>query len=92
MKSGNPWDYKFEPGAQRDLLKIGPSGAAKIKAFLDKRIKGTADPRAFGKPLRGALKGLWRYRVEDFRILCRLEDARVIVVIIAVGHRSNVYD
>ncbi|MCF7689707.1 MAG: type II toxin-antitoxin system RelE/ParE family toxin [Cephaloticoccus sp.] len=73
-------------------MKIGPSGAAKIKAWMDKRIKGASDPRAFGKALRGPLKGLWRYRVEDYRLICRLEEARVIVTVIAVGHRSNVYE
>jgi len=45
-----------------------------------------------GKPLIGKKAGLWRYRVGDHRIVCRIEDARVVVLVIAVGHRSKVYD
>ena len=54
-------------------------------------MRGSADPTAFGKALRGDRKGFWRYRVKDYRILCRLENHRVVVVVIAVGHRSTVY-
>ena len=85
------WTYAIDPAATRDLRKLGPSATAKVIAFLNKRVHGTADPRAFGKPLRASLKGLWRYRVEDYRIICRMEDARLIVLIVAVGHRSDVY-
>lgn len=86
------WGYELAPTATRQLKKLGPSAAAKVFGFLDKRIKGTRDPRAFGKPLSGDLHGLWRYRVEDFRIICRIEDHRVIVTVVTVGHRSDVYD
>ncbi|MFM9953482.1 MAG: type II toxin-antitoxin system RelE family toxin [Opitutaceae bacterium] len=50
------------------------------------------DPTAFGKAPRGDLKGYWRYRVKDYRILCRIEHHRVVVIVISVGHRSNVYE
>jgi len=86
------WDYRIEDSAKRDLRDLGPSVAREIRDFLEKRIKGAADPAAFGKPLRGALKGFWRYRVKDHRILCRLEDRVLIVVVIAVSHRSTVCD
>ena len=86
------WGYEIAPTAARHLAKLGPSAASKIKAFLNKRFTGTTDPRAFGKPLRGDLHGLWRYRVEDYRIICRIEDTRVVVTVVAVGHRSEVYD
>ncbi len=86
------WTYEIDPAAARSLKKLGPSVTRKIVGFLEKRIHGAADPRAYGKPLVGGLKGLWRYRVEDYRIICRLEDHRVIVTVIAVGHRSTIYD
>ena len=87
-----PWAFEFEPGAERDLRKLGPAAAAKIKAYLNKHIQGCADPRAYGKPLRADLRGLWRYRVDDYRILARIEDHRVIVTVVAVGHRKDVYE
>jgi mRNA interferase RelE/StbE len=85
------WEYKLDPGAVRDLRAAGPSVAREIRAFLDKRILGTSDPRQFGKPLSGTKHGLWRYWVRDYRIVCRIEDSVVTVVVVAMGHRSTVY-
>jgi mRNA interferase RelE/StbE len=86
------WDYEFEDDAKRELRDLGPSAASEIVAYLDTRIKGAANPEQFGKALRGSKHGLWRYRVRDYRLLCRLEKKVLIVVVIAVGHRSTVYD
>lgn len=86
------WAYEFTPEAVRKLRDLGPSAAAEIKAYLETRIKGAKDPRAYGKPLRHELKGLWRYRVREWRILCRLQDDVCIVLVVDAGHRSTVYD
>ena len=86
------WAYEIGPEAARQLRDLGPSTAADIKRVLEPRVKGTADPTAFGKALRGDLRGYWRYRVKDYRILCRIEHHRVVVIVISVGHRSNVYE
>ncbi len=86
------WDYEFHEDALPSLRRIGPSNQGKVRAYLDKRIKGASNPRQFGKPLVRNLKGLWRYRVEDIRIICRLEDHRCIVMVIEVGHRSAIYE
>ena len=86
------WGYELTPEAVRQLRVLGPSAAAEIKGFLETKIKGTADPRLFGKPLRGELHGFWRYRVRDYRILCRIKDDILLVLVVSVGHRKNVYD
>jgi len=86
------WDYKIDDLALRELRDMGPSASRAVLDFLDKRIKGCADPRAFGKPLRGGLHGLWRYRVQDYRLICELNDGKLVVVLIKAGHRSSVYD
>lgn len=86
------WTYQVHEDADRDLDDLGPAARFEITAWLEKRIKGAADPKHFGKPLRGELKGFWRYRVRDYRILCRLEKSVLIVVVVAVGHRSSVYE
>ena len=86
------WDYELSADALAALRRLGPSVAAKVIAYLDGRIRGVANPRLFGKPLRGRMKGLWRYRVEDYRLLCRLEDRRLVVLVVEVGHRSRVYE
>jgi mRNA interferase RelE/StbE len=66
--------------------------AQEILVWLDTRIRGSSNPAQSGKPLRGSKHGLWRYRVRDYRLVCRLEKRVLIVVVIAVGHRSTVYD
>jgi mRNA interferase RelE/StbE len=86
------WDYRVEDTAARQLRALGPSAAAKIFRFLDGRIRGCSDPTQFGKPLRGDKKGFWRYRLRDWRILCRFENGLLIVVVVALGHRSTVYN
>lgn len=86
------WGFRIEESAQEDLRKLGPSVAAQVKEYLETRIKGAANPEQFGQPLRGSKHGLWRYRVRDYRLLCRLEKKILIVVGVAVGHRSTVYD
>jgi mRNA interferase RelE/StbE len=86
------WGYEITPEAVRQLREMGPSAAAEIKYFLETRIKGAANPEQFGKPLRGLKHGFWRYRVRDWRILCRLENKVMIVIVVSVGHRSEIYD
>jgi mRNA interferase RelE/StbE len=86
------WDYRIEESAKLDLRNLGPSAASEIQAFLEERIKGATNPEQFGKPLRGDKKGFWRYRVRDYRVICRLEKSVLIVIVVAVGHRSKIYD
>ncbi len=86
------WDYRIEESALADLRRLGPSAARQIREYLESRIKGATHPEQLGKPLRGDLKGFWRYRVRDYRILCRLEKRVLIVIVVAVGHRSTVYE
>jgi mRNA interferase RelE/StbE len=73
------------------LRKLGPKGSRRILDFLDARIKNTENPRKFGKALRGELGEFWRYRVGDYRILCKLEDEVWTVLAVKVGHRREVY-
>ncbi len=86
------WDDEFSANASKQLKVRGPSAAKKVTDYLDKRVKDSADPRAFGKPLRGYKKGYWRYRVEDFRIIATIEDRRLFVTVVKVGNRRDVYE
>ena len=86
------WTYKIHEDADRHLDKLGPAARAEITAWLEKRIQGAANPGQFGQPLRGSKHGLWRYRVRDYRIVCRLENKILVVLVVAVGHRSTVYE
>jgi mRNA interferase RelE/StbE len=86
------WRIEFDRDAARDLRKLGASIRKDILRYLHTRIATTEDPRRFGKALLGELKGLWRYRVGDFRIVAKIEDNRLVVLVVTVGHRREVYD
>ncbi len=86
------WAYSFEARALKELRKLGKPAQRDIVAYLDQRIAGDGDPRRFGKGLKASLAGLWRYRVGDYRILCQIRDSEVLVLVVAVGHRRDVYE
>ena len=83
---------EFDDRARRELRKLDPKVQRDILRCLRERIAGSADPRQFGKPLRKNLAGLWRYRIGDYRLICRLEEDRLIALVIQVGHRRNIYE
>lgn len=86
------WRVEFDTAAARDLRKLGAEARRLILRYLRQRIATTEDPRRFGKALMGDLKGLWRYRVGDYRIVAAIEERRLIVLVVTVGHRREVYD
>lgn len=86
------WTIEYDEGALADLKKLDRQIQREILDYMEKRIGRAEDPRTFGKPLRHSKFGLWRYRVRDYRIICELRDARLRVLVVAVGHRSTVYE
>lgn len=62
-----------------------------IKAWLDKNLMNCTDPRIHGKGLTSNRSGQWRYRVGDYRILAEIQDERLVLVLIDIGHRSRIY-
>ena len=85
------WVYRFDERALKELKKLGPQAQREILGYLDERVAGHADPRRFGKGLKADLAGLWRYRVGDYRVLCQIKDRELLVLVVAVGHRKDVY-
>jgi mRNA interferase RelE/StbE len=86
------WTVEFDDRARRELRKLDSKIQKKILRYLRERLAGSEDPRRFGNPLRRNLAGLWRYRIEDYRLICRFEDDRVVVLVLEIGHRSDVYE
>ena len=85
------WKIEYSPESVRQLNNLDKPIRRRIFEYLDDRIKGGKNPRHFGEALAANLSGLWRYRVGDYRIICRIEDERVIVLVLAIGHRREVY-
>ncbi len=87
-----PWRVEFDRDAARDLRKLDSRAQRQILRYLRERIATDEDPRRFGHALTRDLKGLWRYRVGDFRIVASIEDDRFVVLVVTVVHRREVYD
>ena len=86
------WTVEFDDRARRELRKLDAKIQQTIFRYLRERIAGAEDPRVFGKPLRMKLAGLWRYRVGDYRLICRFEENRLVVLVLQIGHRRDVYE
>lgn len=85
------WTIEFAPDAAKELKKLGRSEAARIIHTLEKRIAAQDDPRTLGGPLTGEHAGYWRWRIGDYRVIARIEDERVLILVVRVGHRREVY-
>ena len=86
------WVYRFDERALKELKKLDRQAQRDILGYLDHRVAGRSDPRRFGKPLRANLAGLWRYRVGAYRIICQIKDRELLVLVVSVGHRKNIYE
>jgi len=84
------WKIEYDPGAVLDLKTLDRSVQREIIDYMDIRVANARTPRDFGKPLRGSRFGLWRYRVRDYRIICELQEKRLVVLVAAIGHRSTI--
>lgn len=85
------WKVEFDHRALKELRKLEGSAQERILRFLRQRIAGKRDPRRLGRPLTGLKTGLWRYRAGAYRIVCRIEDETVVVLILRVAHRRDAY-
>jgi len=86
------WAYSFDERALKELEKLGTQAQREILKYLDERVATDEDPRRFGKPLRGKLAGLWRYRAGDYRIICSVKEGQLLVLVLRLGNRRDVYD
>jgi mRNA interferase RelE/StbE len=86
------WRVEFDRDAARELRKLDVQAQRLILRYLRERIATAEDPRRFGHALTRDLKGLWRYRVGAYRIVAAIEDDRLVVLVVTVGHRREVYD
>lgn len=86
-------DYKVEFSEQgkKDLKKLDTSVQRLILKWIKKNLVDCEDPRVHGKALIGNLKGYWRYRVGNYRVLCDIEDEKIIILVLEIGHRSEIY-
>ena len=86
------WTIEFTESATRQLEKLDRTVANRIRKFLTDRVAPLEKPRSLGKALKGERFGeLWKYRVGDYRLIAKIEDARIVILIVSIGHRREVY-
>jgi mRNA interferase RelE/StbE len=86
------WKIEFTDVALKQLAKIDISIAQRIVDFMEQRVGALDDPRVLGESLKGPRLGdFWKYRVGDWRIVCDLQDKRVVVQVVRIGNRREIY-
>lgn len=82
---------EFSEQGKKDLKKLDSSVQKMIFRWIKKNLVDCEDPRVHGKSLVGNKKGIWRYRVGNYRLLCNIEDEVLIILVLEIGHRSEIY-
>jgi mRNA interferase RelE/StbE len=85
------WSVEFDDAAVKELRRLDRQAQQDILRYLRERIATDDDPRRFGKPLSRDLAGLWRYRVRDYRMICCIEEDKLVVLVLRLVHRKAVY-
>jgi mRNA interferase RelE/StbE len=86
------WSIELSAGAERELDKLDPPDARRILKFLSERVARLENPRSIGEALHGSRLGeFWEYRVGDYRLICSIEDQRLLVLVLRIGHRREIY-
>jgi mRNA interferase RelE/StbE len=86
--------YNVELSAEvdRELGKLDAQQAKRILKFLHEPVAKLDDPRSIGEALHGSRLGeFWKYRVGDYRLICKIEDDRLVMLVLRVGHRKEIY-
>jgi mRNA interferase RelE/StbE len=86
-----PWLIEFHPDAAKELKKLDRKAAGRIVRTLETRIAPLDDPRGLGAPLKGEHEGYWRWRIGDYRVVARIEEQRITILVVRVAHRREVY-
>jgi mRNA interferase RelE/StbE len=86
------YDVELSAEVDRELGKLDAQQANRILKFLHERVARLDDPRSIGEALHGSRVGeFWKYRVGDYRLICKIEDDRLVVLVLRVGHRKGIY-
>ena len=85
------WKVEFDDCALKELRKLDPPVQNRIILFLRSVSPPPRDPKRFGKPLTRGQPTLWRYRIGSYRLICRIGQDRLLVLVLAVGHRCEIY-
>ena len=86
------WQIEVSETAEKQLAKLDKPVAMRLRSFLRERLAALDDPRSIGQALRGSELGeFWKYRVGDWRPICQIKDAKILITVVRLGNRREVY-
>ena len=85
------WRIEITETAKKQLTRLDQQAQKEILLYLRERIGTNEDPRRYGAPLRREMTGRWKYRVGSYRLICDIQDTKILVLVLMVGHRSKIY-
>lgn len=85
------YHVELTESVKKELKKLDKYTQKIILLWLNKNLEGCEDPRVHGKPLTADRVGQWRYRIGDYRVIAKIEDGKLIILVIAIGHRREIY-
>ena len=85
------YNVKILESVIKEFEKLDKQTVRIIKNWIVKNLVGIDDPRSKGKALTGKLKGVWRYRVGDYRLFTEIHDNELLIILFEVGHRREIY-
>ena len=86
------FSVEYTPQAVKELRKLNKHVRTFILAWVEKNLVNCTDPRRYGKGLVANHGGQWRYRIGDYRLIADIQDDRIVILVLAVGHRRDIYE
>ena len=86
------YEVIFTSQALKQLKKLDKYTAKLITSWIAKNLIGCDDPRRHGKGLTANRSGQWHYRIGDYRLICEINDDKLVILALTIGHRNTVYD
>ena len=85
------WKVEFTDIAEREISRLDSGVRKRILAFFRTGVVNSKEPFAIAEPLAGEFRGLWRFRIGDYRAICDIQRGRLLVLVLNVGHRREIY-
>ena len=85
------WVVEYSDIAEADILRLDKPVRARILKYFHERVSTHPEPKVLAENLTGVLRGLWRFRIGDYRAICDIQGDKLVVLVLEVGHRSEIY-
>ena len=85
------FSVQYTPQAVKELKNLDKHTRTFLLAWIEKNLVVCIDPRRHGKSLTANRSGQWRYRIGNYRLIAEIEESKVIILLLSVGHRRDIY-